>query len=42
MKIIKRIRNANRAWRLNYTFFQLPFLVCVEAYIRILFKEVNK
>lgn len=39
MKIKERIKNANKSWVLNYTFFQLPLLVCIEAYIRILFKR---
>lgn len=43
MKIIKqRIDNANKAWRLNYTFFQLPLPVCIEAYIRILLRGVKE
>ena len=42
MKIIKRFDDANKAWRLNYTFFQLPFLVCVEAYIRILIRGIKE
>lgn len=41
MKIIKRFREANKTWRLNYTFFSLPLPVCIEAYIRMLFKEVE-
>jgi hypothetical protein len=41
MEIIKRFRKANKTWRLNYTFFSLPLPVCIEAYIRTLFKEVE-
>lgn len=26
MKIIERFKDANKAWRLNYTFFSYPFL----------------
>lgn len=42
MKIIKRFKDANKIWCLNYNFFQLPFLVCVEAYIRILLRGVKE
>ena len=42
MKIIERFKDANKAWRLNYTFFNLPFLVCIEAYIRILLRGVKE
>lgn len=42
MKIIERFRKANKTWRLNYIFFSLPLSVCIETYIRTLFKEVDK
>ena len=42
MRIVKRFKDANAAWRLNYYFFNLPFLVCVEAYIRILMRGVKE
>jgi len=42
VKIIERFEDANKAWLLNHTFFQLPFWVCVEAYIRILIRGVKK
>ena len=42
MRIVKRFKDANAAWRLNYYFFNLPFLVCIEAYIRILLRGVKE
>lgn len=42
MKIIKWFKDANKVWRLNYTFFNLSFLVCIETYIRILLRGVKE
>ena len=41
MKIIERFKDANKTWRLNYNFFNLPLEVCIEAYIRMLIKGVK-
>lgn len=41
-KIIKRFKEANKTWRLNYYFFNLPLFVCIEVYIRNLIRGVKK
>ena len=41
LKVFERFEDANKVWRLNYTFFQFPWWVCVEAYIRNLIRGVK-